>query len=206
MALLLAIGALLAGPLAWQFLQRRTNIHKALGLAMGVVMAALVVLIMMHTVDEGGLVAMVFALFGFVLPLGAERAMRHGEWTIHRITLALGIVGLFLHNLSDGAALAAAVLGADQDSQIVLQSAVILHRLPMGLGVWWLVSTEFSHRLAVASIALMAVATIAGFFAGEAVLGGLDDASRAWFIAFVAGSLAHLVVHRLGSGPSGHSH
>jgi zinc transporter ZupT len=204
MALILAISALLVGPLAWQVLQRWTHIHKVLGYVMMVVMAGLVTLIVTHTVEEGGLLALVFTLIGFVLPLAAERALRRSEWTIHRVTLALGIVGLFLHNLSDGAALAAASL-TDQGGT-ALAMAVVLHRLPAGLAVWWLVSKDFGIRLAVWSIALMALATIAGYFAGEAVLGGLDEAGRAWFIAFVAGSLAHLAVHRLGSGHEGHDH
>jgi hypothetical protein len=204
MALTLAIAALLAGPLAWQLLQRWTRIHKALGLVMGVVMAGLVTLIVIHTVKDGGLIALVFTLIGFVLPLGAERAMRRSEWTIHRVTLALGIAGLLLHNLSDGAALAAASLNADGDTALVM--AVILHRLPAGLAVWWLVSNDFGARLAMVSIALMALATIAGYFVGELVLGGMDEAGRAWFIAFVAGSLAHLAVHRLGGSHEGHQH
>ncbi|TDI60311.1 MAG: hypothetical protein E2O92_05750 [Alphaproteobacteria bacterium] len=204
MVLILALAALLAGPLAWQLLQRWTGIHKALGLVMGVVMAGLVTLIITHTVQEGGLVALVFALFGFVLPLGAERALRRSEWTIHRVTLALGIAGLLLHNLSDGAALAAASLSADGGTALLM--AVILHRLPAGLAVWWLVSNDFGTRLAIGSIAAMALATIAGYFVGELVLGGLDEAGRAWFIAFVAGSLAHLAVHRLGGGHERHHH
>ena len=102
MALTLAIAALLAGPLAWQLLQRWTRIHKALGLVMGVVMAGLVTLIVIHTVKDGGLIALVFTLFGFVLPLGAERAMRRSEWTIHRVTLALGIAGFARQHYQHG--------------------------------------------------------------------------------------------------------
>jgi hypothetical protein len=204
MALTLAVAALLVGPLAWQLLQRWTSIHKTLGLVMGVVMAGLVTLIVTHTVKDGGLIALMFTLFGFVLPLGAERAMRRSEWTIHKVTLAMGIAGLLLHNLSDGAALAAASLNSEGDTALVM--AVILHRLPTGLAVWWLVSNDFGVRLAMASVALMALATIAGYFVGELVLGGMDEAGRAWFIAFVAGSLAHLAVHRLGGSHEGHQH
>ena len=160
---------------------------------------------MVHTVEEGGLVALVFGGLGFFLPWGAERLMRRSEWTIHRVTLALGVVGLFLHNISDGAALAAAAM-AGNNSGLALEAAVILHRLPMGLAVWWLVSADFGNRLAILSLALMAIATLAGFYAGEAVLGALDEAARAWFIAFVAGSLAHLAVHRLGGDHHDHQH
>jgi zinc transporter ZupT len=116
----------------------------------------------------------------------------------------MGIAGLLLHNLSDGAALAAASLNSEGDTALVV--AVILHRLPTGLAVWWLVSNDFGVRLAMASVALMALATIAGYFVGELVLGGMDEAGRAWFIAFVAGSLAHLAVHRLGGSHEGHQH
>ena len=79
MPLILAISALMVGPLAWQILQRWTRIHKAVGpvagILMGLVMAALIVLIMVHTVGEGGLIAIVFALIGFVLPLAAEKGI-----------------------------------------------------------------------------------------------------------------------------------
>jgi len=206
MPLILAVSALMVGPLAWQILHRWTRIHKALGILMGLVMAALIVLILVHTVEEGGLIAIVFALIGFVLPLAAEKGMRRSEWTVHRVTLALGIIGLVLHNLSDGAALAAVALSTAEGHGLALETAVILHRLPMGLAVWWLVSIDFGTRLALGSIALMALATVVGFFVGEAIFSEMGEASLAWFIAFVAGSLAHLAVHRLGGAHKGHRH
>jgi len=206
MALTLAIIALAAGPLAWQAFRRRTDLQRVLSWVMSLVMIVLVVLIMTHTIAEGGFIAIGFALGGFLLPLAAEKILHRGEWTIHRLTLGIGIAGLFLHNLTDGVALAAAAFASDSSDAAVLQSAVILHRLPMGLAVWWLVATEFGSRLALLSITLMALATIAGFLLGDAVLGGIDEASLAWFIAFVAGSLAHLAVHRLGGTHKGHSH
>jgi hypothetical protein len=206
MALTLAIIALAAGPLAWQVLQGRAGVHKALSLVMSLVMIVLVVLILTHTVVEGGFIAIGFAAGGFLLPLVAEKILHRGEWTVHRLTLGIGIAGLFLHNLTDGVALAAAALSGEPEDVLVFQSAIILHRLPMGLAVWWLVATDFGNRLALLSVSLMALATVAGFLLGDAVLGGIDDVGLAWFIAFVAGSLAHLAVHRLGGSHKGHSH
>jgi hypothetical protein len=204
MSLTLALIALAIGPIAWQFLDRVPSIHRALGVIMAVVMAGLVVMILIHTVEEGGAISIAFAAGGFVLPLAAERALRRSAWTIHRLTLALGIIGLLVHSLSDGAALTAAQGMHGHGATLV--SAIILHRLPMGLGIWWLVSSDFGNKLAVGALLVMALATVVGYLMGGALLSHLEAAGQAWFIAFVAGSLAHLAVHRLGGSYEGHTH
>ena len=197
-SLLIAIGALALGPIALQFLQRHAQPGRAMMLTLGLLVAILVVLILEHTVHEGGLIALLFALVGFVLPLGAERAISRSEWTIHRITMALGILGLLLHAISDGAALAAAALDQSEADALALQAAIILHRLPMGLAIWWLMNADFSPRLAITSLTLMALATIVGYVVGDAFFAHISETGRAWFIAFAAGSLLHLATHRLG--------
>jgi zinc transporter ZupT len=73
--------------------------------------------------------------------------------------------------------------------------AVILHRLPVGLALWYLVAPHFGVRAALAVLLLMCVATALGFNLGPAWTAALDGAPLAWFQAFVAGSILHVIVY-----------
>ena len=78
----------------------------------------------------------------------------------------------------------------------MLPWAVVLHRLPVGLMVWFLIRPVYGLRLALATLLLIGVATVSGFFMGEFAVGSLTNDSRGLFQALVAGTLLHVVVHR----------
>ena len=201
LALATSLFALALGPALYQLLVNRYQLGRMVLLVLGLVVAILVVFIITHTVEDGGWIALVFALVGFLLPLAAERALHSGDLNIHRATMVLGIIGLVVHSISDGVALTTGHF--DHASHgVALQSAVLLHRLPMGLAIWWLASDQFGNRVALASLLVMGLATIVGYFGGDALMGHAGETGRAWFIAFAAGSLLHLATHRLG----GHGH
>ena len=79
---------------------------------------------------------------------------------------------------------------------IALALAVIAHRLPAGLGVWWLVRNEFGPRIATLVLGLMVLATVVGYEAAAQVADLVSNRTFALFQAFVAGSLLHLAFHR----------
>src|SRR5690606_22662142 len=115
-------------------------------------------------------------------------------------TLAVGVAGLLLHSAADGAALLSGHLGHHE----ALSLAVVLHNVPAGLAIWWLVQTNVSTRAAVLVMGLLTAATVAGYFAASAVASLASEAEFAWLQAFVAGSLLHLTYHRLRHGHNGH--
>ena len=80
---------------------------------------------------------------------------------------------------------------------VALALAVIAHRLPAGLGVWWLVRNEFGNRVAALVLGLMVLATVVGYEAAAQVADLVSNRAFALFQAFVAGSLLHLAFHRL---------
>ena len=113
---------------------------------------------------------------------------------VHAVTLVFGLTAIAIHAFADGLALGTDT--GDSDHVNMLPMAVVVHRLPVGLTVWFLLRPLYGRRAATAALGLMAVATMAGFGSGGAVLTALE--SRGWglFQALVAGTLLHVVLHR----------
>lgn len=186
--LIAAILGLCVGPLLFGLLHRSEKPQLVVD---GFVLVAVVGLVMLHVlpeaVDVAGVWALVAAGIGLVLPLLAEkiRAMSHDA--SHGIVLAVAFVGLTLHASLDGVGLA---------SSDGLALAVVLHRIPVGLGVWWLVRPQFGRRWAIAVLAVLCVATVVGWSMQAAIVapGGI-----VWIQvvqALVAGSLLHVILHQ----------
>ena len=112
----------------------------------------------------------------------------------HAVALLLALVGIGLHGFTDGLALGQG--GHEHAGEHMLPWAVVLHRLPVGLMVWFLIRPVYGLRLALATLLLIGVATVLGFFMGEFAVGSLTNDSRGLFQALVAGTLLHVVVHR----------
>ena len=201
MYLAAGITALLIGPVAYQFLHGLARIRHGLDLAVTGVITALAILILWDTAEPGGWPVAAFALVGLAGPLAAE-ALLHRERGVHAVTLAVGVGGLLLHSAADGAALLSGHLGHHE----ALSLAVVLHNVPAGLAIWWLVHTNFGTRAAILVLGLLAAATVAGYFAASAVASVASEAEFAWLQAFVAGSLLHLTYHRLRHGRGTHRH
>ncbi len=171
----------------------------------------------------GGWWAVGAASVGLVLPGLGERVLFHVPGPPHasargtaprehhgqqahgsgRALLVLALTGLALHAALDGAALLAhdlhagaptGVHAAHEESPIpTLALGVILHRLPLGLAVWWAAGQGPHRRRAVGLLALLGAATIAGFFIGQEGLAHLPLRGLAVFQALVAGALVHVV-------------
>ncbi|MCO4760969.1 MAG: permease [Myxococcales bacterium] len=75
----------------------------------------------------------------------------------------------------------------------LLGLAVVLHRLPIGIALWWALAPRFGVGVALGTLIAMAGATVAGFFASDLFAAGL--AAMSVFEAFVAGALLHVIFH-----------
>jgi zinc transporter ZupT len=80
---------------------------------------------------------------------------------------------------------------------------VVLHNLPVGIAVWFLLAPAFGARLALAVFAVMVGGTVTGFVAGPEMLAVLEAPAVAGFQALLAGSILHVVLH---GAAAGHRH
>ena len=198
--MLLSIVALLLGPFVYELGRRRPRLRQGLD---GLIFITIAGIICVHIVPEaiatGGLLAVGFLLLGLAFPVVLERRFHDAVPRAHGFVLLLAALGMTVHAAIDGIALLPAAGSAGghfgwsdwEDSQLAL--SVILHRLPVGMAIWWSLRPHFGSPLAFAAFALIiVVTTLAYFFAGPVVL--LAEAeSVAWFQAFVSGSLVHVV-------------
>ncbi len=191
MTLLLAsIAALLTGPLAYRFARRGTTLTILDGFVFVAISGLVILSVLPEAIVHGGWMAIVLIVAGFVGPTVAEHLFHRAAKGTHVAALILGLVGLCLHALIDGAALGGG-LALQAGGQ--LPAAVVLHRLPVGLASWWLLRPHFGTAVASLALAAVAGATAAGYAVGPA---DLTVGSVAWFQAFVGGSLLHVVFFR----------
>ena len=183
---------LAAVPVIYRLCRGRSQALTALDGFVFVSMGGIILLdFLPQALEAGGWPCVVFAVLGVGLPTVIERrAHRLGEH-FHRAALYLGLLGLLIHSMLDGVYLGSS--GADSG---LLPLAVILHRLPVGLTVWWLVRWSRGRGAAMLLLGVLAVLTALGYFAGAGLLDGLSGKGLAWFQSLVAGSLFHVVLHR----------
>ncbi len=156
-----------------------------------VVAGIVLVQILPNTVMGAGLGTIAVFAVGFLAPTLVERVSREAEHPAHLVTLLLAFLGLSLHALVDGTILGVSRAGERE----VLRLAVILHRVPVGLTIWWLLQPQFGATVALGVLFSVGASTVIGFFAGSALADALAQGAMPWFEALVAGSLLHVVAH-----------
>ena len=111
------------------------------------------------------------------------------------------------HGIGDHGAGAPTSHDHAQRSAALLALAVILHRLPMGIAVWWLAVPIFGRRAAIFLLGILAGATVLGFSIAGRVLVDFSMPGIAIFEATIAGMLLHVIMgHEHGHGSHGHDH
>ncbi|NRA72677.1 MAG: permease [Gammaproteobacteria bacterium] len=193
MILLASIVALLLGPLLFNLTIKNPKMLDLFDGFIFVVIGGLVIFhILPETIEQAGLLSILFVLFGLFGPSVAESLFHKAAALTHKTTLALGVFGLVLHSITDGTALT-------QDpnfTQLTLIIAVIAHRLPVGLTVWWLLRPHFGKVIALSVLGLMAGGTMLGSYYGSQWVPNLDQNLVALMESFIAGSVLHVVFHR----------
>ena len=74
-----------------------------------------------------------------------------------------------------------------------LALGVILHRIPVGMALWWTLRPIFGTGIAVGAIALIMAATTSAYLLGEPIINLMQSGAIACFQAFVAGTLLHVI-------------
>lgn len=201
LVLALSVAGLAVGPLLYASGRSRAPVSAALdGLTLGLVPALVVLRLAPHVYDEiGDLAPLLFAAgYGFVWLV--ERRS-HGA----RLASAVVVSALVVHALADGAALAVALRSAGDAGSggAVFALALLLHRLPEGLVITRALVPTLGWSAALARLALMAGATIAGALAGSTALEALPEGPVEGFVAFGLGALLRWVVHTHEAPPAG---
>lgn len=186
-----ALGAVLYG-----WLHGRADTVRYLDGLMYLAVPALVLWqVLPHAWEQYGLLALLVMAVGVVTPNLIERMSR--ALAPHTDSLAIlgGLTGLGVHALLEGAALA-------PDGASVT-AAVILHRLPVGLVIWWILRPRYGFAMGALGIGGIGAVTLAGYAAGVELLPG---SGVELYQAFVGGSLLHVVFHQSLHDHRHHSH
>jgi hypothetical protein len=191
MTLPLSLAAWVLAPLVeWCVRGRRSATAALEGLVFVALGGMVLVHILPHSLALAGTGALVAAAVGLGLALGLGRRLPAAAG------LVLAVVGLAVHAALEGRALS--LHGAGSGTLAVL--AVVLHRLPLGLGLWWLVRPVVGPLGASALLVAVALVGGAGLGWGGAVLEGGPLQVAALLQAFTAGAfLPALFRGRVGS-------
>lgn len=193
--LLLSILALVAGPFVFALASRRPAAREGLE---GFILITLAGIICLHIAPEAwriaGFASVVSGLLGLAFPALLEGAFRRALSRAHLVVLAVAAAGIVVHAVLDGIALLPLMAESEAvQGGRMLAVGVIIHRLPVGMAIWWVLRPQFGTAVAVTTFAVVIVTTVLGYLVGGALL-----ASTAWalalFQAFVAGSLVHVVL------------
>lgn len=194
MALLtLSIVVLLLGPLLFILIRRYELAFWGMD---GFVLASVGGLMFLHilppTFEAAGVGAVIALLAGMIIPMLSESVQGATARRTHVVFFWVAIAGLMAHAIMDGITLRAQT---HAEVSFALALAVILHRLPVALLVWWLLRPKFGLKIASGSLGVIASMTLIGFAIEEQLHGVLDGSGFAMMQAFVAGSLLHVLTH-----------
>lgn len=143
-------------------------------------------------------------LIGFIGPGLIEKSFHNKADKTHKITLTLGLSGLLLHAAIDGFAI------VQHSHQIYLPYAIILHRLIVGLSIWWLVEPIWGKMKTYWVFFGLLLTTTIGYYLGsntsEHQPFHLNYKALDYFQAIVAGMLMHVIIHRPHIDDDGHQH
>lgn len=196
MELFLSILALVAGPLLFPVAKRHPRLLCGMD---GFVLVAIAGLSLFHllpiAIDHAGSAALLTALAGVLGPFLFGRNLPHGgQRKVHNAFIIVAVVGLAFHAMIDGAAL---FQGTHETMEHItlgpMVAAVLIHRVPMSLLVWWSLRPRMGRKVAAGALGALAVATAAGYLLGGTI--HFTPVLMGHLIAFVAGSLVHVVGH-----------
>ena len=187
MNLILSFAALLLGPLIYAAARKNPLAQRIFD---ALIVIAIAVIIAVHIIPaamkHGGTLAITLLALGIIFPMLLERLFKKATDAAHLVIVAIAAIGLLIHAIVDGVALL-------PQSGTGLAYAIILHRLPVGMALWWAIRPSFGRVIAISAFVLIGLATAAGYFVGESIVAVAEARTLAMLQAFVAGSLIHVV-------------
>jgi hypothetical protein len=198
MNLILSISALLLGPIVYAIGRRN---HAARHILDGFIFITIAGIICVDIIPEalavGSTTAFIFLVLGIAFPVVVERGFHGAFHEAHVLVLIVAALGLIVHSIIDGIALLPAQ-GGD------LAHAVILHRLPVGMAIWWSLRPNLGLPVAIGAFVTISIATTASYVLGGPMVELAEARSIAYVQAFVSGSLIHVVAFGVTHERGGH--
>lgn len=198
--LIAAAAAPVVGPVLYRLLHERPD---AVRLVDGFVYVAVPTLVAWQVLpgawEQRSPLPVAVVAAGLIVPVAMEKASRALARRTDDLALVVGLSGLVLHAFLEGAAL------APRGDAVALPFAlaVIVHRIPVGLVIWWLLRPRYGLSMAAAAVGALVLATFGGFGLSGELLGGTPGPAVELYEAFVSGSLVHVVFHQ---GRHDHQH
>jgi len=190
------------GAMLYTWLHDRSRATRLVDRSMLIIIPALIIWqVVPHGWASYKFWAIVSLAAGAALPTLFEHAFQRLRPHTDNLALLAGFSGLFLHAFLEGAA----IVPEPPGSGLVL--AIAIHRVPVGLMIWWLLRPRHGFKIASLGIAGLLTTTTAGFAiaAWSFDTGQIshDHGMVDLFQAFVGGSLLHVVFHQ---GRMDHNH
>ena len=199
LSVLAALGSLAGGWAVVRFLRGRASVMRLVsGLAAGYLLAVALMGIIPECLqpENGGPANAIWIVVGYLLVHLMEHGItphfHYGEETHagSRMSGVMALVGLSLHSLMDGVALAAA-LAAHGNLGSLIFAAILIHRIPEGATIASIfLARGFGSLGALLAAATLAFATLAGAFGQELlrIPAGPTLAAAAGLAIYVASS------------------
>ena len=220
MNLVLSLLALAIGPLLYAACRKADGVKSSLDGFLFVTIAGIVIVYIVPDVfGVAGFVAIGFLIAGAAFAFAVEHHASPQSGGAYSWVVMLGALGLAVHAAMDGIALLpdehlhldVRDLGGHGRNELHdhdhghehglagllsnhLALGVILHRIPVGMAIWWTLRPQIGNAMAVAALALIAASTTVAYLFGDAILQVMQTNSVACFQAFVAGTLLHVIV------------
>ena len=200
--LVLSCIALILGPILIGYVKITSKYFNILKTFIAVVIAGLVVVhIVPHAMEDAGTIAIFMTIIGFVVPILTEQIVRiQLSQLANYIVTILVLMALALHGFIDGTALVDhQIMHADNSHthEDWLGFGVVLHRIPLGLTIWWITKAKFGPKIAVFILIGMMLITAIGAGFGKAWLHLISLDTIGIFQALMGGALLHIVVDDL---------
>ncbi len=197
--LLLSLLPLAFAPVLSAWARRSISAFVSLDAFVAVTIAGVAVHhILPEAIHEAGISALGVAVVGFLLPIALHMGMHRLEARALPALVAAVLAGLALHAVGDGVALMAqdgGEHGHDHGaSGMLLPAAIVLHRLPESLAIWWFARPVLGRTTAIVMLLAIGLATTVGFFAAGHWLDILTGPRIAMLHAFVVGMLFHVLL------------
>ncbi|MDE2770310.1 MAG: hypothetical protein OXI44_03910 [Bacteroidota bacterium] len=200
--LLYALIAPVVGAFLYPVLHDQPRLTRAFDRIMYVVVPLLVVIqvfgheITHHGWEPIGFVSLMGAMaFGLLMPVAINHVSHGIAKKPGTLSIIAGLLGFFLHALLEGAS-----LNTDQPINTL---PIAVHRIAVGVMIWWILRPRYGAAIAMAGIAGLLVTTASGYFLSGVLANEFVGSSH--FQAFVAGSLLHVIFHESRHGGP-HSH
>ena len=189
-----SLAAPIMGAFLYGWLHDRSGATRLFDGFMYIAIPALVIWqVVPHAWGEHGISVLLVLVLGIGLPTLIERLSTSLASHTDNVALLVGLSGLALHAFLEGAALVPGETG--------IVPAIILHRVLVGLTIWWLLRPRHGFRGASLGIAAILAATAGGYAAGTQLF--THGGGAGLYEAFVGGSLLHVVFHK---GRNDHRH